>query len=167
MPEQPSVLRPLINRAARIRDERRVPEIALKCLVMGAQGPRSASASQGDDVRVVGLAETGFRHLDFLTGHFVRGNLPRNARPKQLQHESARLLHPLQLRGEMAANNQAAVALLKPVQNRHEIRVWRAAENKARQVGVNDQAHAQPPRKRRSSSRKNLRYPGGALRMLP
>lgn len=159
--------RPLVDRATRIRDELWMEEIPLERLIVGAESPSTADPGERDHVRVVGLAEAGGCYFSLLTSDLRRRDLPRDAGPQQLQHEPPRLLQPAQLIGQVSAHDEATVALLQPVQDRDEIRMGRAGEDEARQVGVHDQAHGQPPRNRRSSSRKKLRYPGGGLTMLP
>lgn len=167
MAEELSMVRPLVDRAARLCDELSIAEVPLQRPVMGAEGPGAAGPSEGDDMRVVGLTEPCRHHLGLFASHLRRRHLPRDAGPEQLHHEPPRPLQPAQLVGQMSAHYEAAVSLLEPVQNGNEIRVRRTAEDEARQVGVDDQAHGQPPRNRRSSSRKKLRYPGGGLTMLP
>jgi hypothetical protein len=66
VPEELRVRRSLVDRAARLRDEARIAEVTLKRFVVGTEGTGSADPSEGDNVRVIGLAQPGSGDLGLL-----------------------------------------------------------------------------------------------------
>jgi len=149
-----------IDRAPRLRDDRGIPEVPLESLVMGAESPRPTGKREPDHMAVVGLAEPGLLQLRFTLLHRLIRDLPRSTCLQQSPYKAARGIQPVQFSRQVTAYDQAAISLLEPVQDGHEVRMWRPGKDGGCQVRVNDQAHSSASQKSPFLFQEEVAIPG-------
>ena len=72
MAEELLMCRAQVDRTAWFRDKLGIAEVPLERPIVGAEGSSATDPSQGHDMRVVGRAKVGGRHLSLLARHLLR-----------------------------------------------------------------------------------------------
>ena len=134
---------------------------------MGAEGSRAAGEREPDHMAVVGLAESGFLQLRFPLLYKLIGDLPCSARLQQGSYEAARGIQPAQLPCQLSPTMRRPSRSWSQSKTGTKSGCGGLAKTVDARFASTITHTRQPPRNRRSSSRKKLRYPGGALTMFP
>ena len=170
MMQQTGVPRRTVHATSRPIEKVLVLDVRHQGLVLRTNNPRARCSSERDHMLVVGSTRLRRTEPQLLGIDDLVVDRVSSAGAHSLDEESPSRLVP----GELAtvlgpAKNKVAVAIWigKPTEQTDVCRFRQHRQDITESIRVEDETHAQTPSRRRSSSRKNRRYPSGTSTRLP